>query len=126
MIMELVVWTSICLLPFLLMSLSAFTSLVKLEYVMHRAEWEADGRPGGFFWMPDAGSRTAMRSGLTRSVLSLKWLFATPPWVRADARAGRLLRRFRTCVAVWNGGLVVAFLAGAIMLSVGWFPTWLR
>ncbi len=107
----------IALLPFLIASFVAFTSLVKWEYANHRQEWEADGRPGGIFWMPPvSGFWATLRSGFARNVVSLKWLFITPPWARADARAKKLLRRLRICVAVWNCGLVAAFTAAAVGL----------
>jgi hypothetical protein len=95
----------------------AFASLVKLEHADHRPDREADGRPGGFFRRPPvSGFRAALRSGFAMNVLSLKWLFVTPSWARADARARQLLRRLRICVAVWNCGLVGAFVAAAVGL----------
>jgi hypothetical protein len=103
---------TVALLPFLIGSFVAFTSLVKLEYGSHRPEWEADGRPGGLFWRaPTSGLWQALRSGFATNVLSLKWLFITPTWARADARSQQLLRRLRICVAVWNCGVVAAFIA---------------
>lgn len=105
-------FVGVALVPFLFASFVAFTSLVKLEYADHRPEWEADGRPGGFFWRPPiSGFWASVRSGLATSVLSMKWVFITPPWARADGRAQQLLRRLRVCVAVWNGGIIAALVA---------------
>ncbi|SRR6266568_3545047 len=114
----------VVLLPFLFTSFAAFTSLVKLEYASYRAEWEADGRPGGFsFWRPPiSGFLATLRSGFSRNVLAMKWLFITPSWARADARAQQLLRRLRICVAVWNGGIVAAFVAAFVAAVVGLIP----
>ncbi len=111
----------VALLPFLVTSFVAFTSLVKLEYADHRPEWEADGRPGGFLWRPPtSGVLPGLRSGLATNALSLKWLFITPSWARADTRARQLLLRLRICVTVWNCGIVAAFVA--VVLGLLPFP----
>ena len=114
-------WMGVALLPFLIGAFAAFTSLVKLEYANHRPDWEADGCPRGFLWSPPvSGFRATLRSGFATNVVSVKWLFLTPSWARADARAQQLLRRLRICAAVWNCGLVATFVAAAAgLIPVG-------
>lgn len=41
-----------CLFPALLYGFWVFDQIVKLEYEAHRKQWEQDGRPHGFFWIP--------------------------------------------------------------------------
>ncbi len=107
------------LVPFLLAAFAAFTALVKWEYANYPGAWQTDGRPAGFFWSPVSGISARLRSGVAANVVSFKWLFVTPSWARGDRRAEQLLRRLRICVAVWNGGLVTALVAGALMIMAG-------
>src|ERR687895_125622 len=40
------------LFPVLIGAFIVFDRLVWREYVSHRAHWQADGKPQGFFWVP--------------------------------------------------------------------------
>ena len=88
--------------PLMLILLTAFfsfDSLVKLQHDRYPDAWKADGSPWGFFWRPRGGE---FAGAFWRGWLSMKWVFATPEWVRADERARLLLRRIRICVAAWT------------------------
>jgi hypothetical protein len=95
-------------LPLLLYSFLMFDRLVKAEYAMNRIDWEADGKPRGFFW--NAPECTFFRSNLARNRLSFHWLFSTPLWAMASPECQTWLRRLRICVLAWNILVVIAFL----------------
>jgi hypothetical protein len=55
----------------LLGGMVAFSALVKRQYRTHRAAWEADGRPlGYFFWNPGLGFVRTWKSEWVRQRLS--------------------------------------------------------
>lgn len=92
--------------PLIVVLLTAFVSfdlLVKLQHSRYPDAWKADGAPWGFFWRP-RGSGFA--GAFSHGWLSMKSVFVTPEWARADERARSLLRRMRVCVAVWNVGVI--------------------
>ncbi len=123
LMVTLIVLTLAILLPFLFASLLAFTRLVEWEYANHRTEWERDGRPTApFFRSPVSGWWNTLRSGFATNVVSLKWLFVTPSWIRTDARALQLLRRLRICAAVWNFGIIAALGAGWLLIAARVLP----
>ena len=64
-----------------------YDELVKRQYLIARAAWEADDRPPGFWWAGDGSS--VMRSWPRNRVL-LRWFWSTPAWVREDAEAQAL------------------------------------
>ena len=88
-----------------------FDRLVRLEYTCHRRDWEADGRPHGFFWIPrevraDSWSKKA-RSSFASRRCALAWVFVTPAWVRKDAAAKRALFWLRVLVGTWNTSILI-------------------
>lgn len=96
--------------PLVLVAFATFTSLVKWQHANHRAAWEADGRPSGYFWNPASGLFARLGAHWAMNVVMLRWLFTTPAWAEGDQRARRFLRRYRACVAIWNAGVIAAFL----------------
>jgi hypothetical protein len=91
----------------LLASFLTFDRLVYIEYKSYRRNWEADGKPHGFFWIPREVTRLGGRIiGVRSSIASQKcafvWVFSTPNWVRENESASRLLLRFRLLFGVWN------------------------
>src|SRR5688500_10529772 len=85
-----------CLLPVLIAALVVFDLLVRLEYSAHHRDWEADGRPHGFFWVPSEvtfarGWLIHLDSTVARMRKSYVWVFSTPEWVRRDRKARHLL-----------------------------------
>jgi hypothetical protein len=85
-----------------------FDQLVRLEYSSYRTNWEKDGGPAGFFWTsPEHRTfRGRLTRSLTRSRVSLTWLFTTPEWIQVDEQARRLVRRLRILVLIWNVGII--------------------
>jgi len=61
--------------------------------------------------------RDILRSGIAANVVSIKWLFVTPSWIRTDARAEQLLRRLRIRAAVWNFGVIAALGTGRLLIA---------
>ena len=99
--------------PVLIGALVVFDRLVWREYVSHRAQWEADGKPHGFFWVPPE-SRLAngwfvrFDSWVATPRSSFVWLFSTPQWAQEDRRARRLLFWLRILLLGWTAGLLGA------------------
>lgn len=85
----------------------SFDSLVKLEYSGHWDEWVSDGRPRGLLWVPIRESAPSLTAFW---FLSVRWAFVTPLWMRADARAKRLLYRYRILLAGWCIAAPLGFL----------------
>jgi hypothetical protein len=91
-----------------------FDKLVRLEYSAHRRDWEADGKPHAFFWVPrevrSGGWLIQFGSSVARMRKSYVWVFSTPEWVRKDKNARHLLYWLRILVISWNLGLISAVL----------------
>jgi hypothetical protein len=89
-----------------------FDQLVRLEYSQYRKDWDADGRPHGFFWVPSecksaGGWWVSLRSSNAFRRNMFGWLFSTPTWMRADARALKRVYLLRVLVFIWNFGLAI-------------------
>jgi|SRR6185436_3723174 len=89
-----------------------FDCLVRLEYRSYKSNWEADGRPHGFFWVPPevkrlGGWTVSFRSDFASKRCSYVWLFSTPSWVRNDVKARQLLYWLRILVIVWNTSILL-------------------
>lgn len=113
---------SICLAVLLLVNFHCWDRLLRHEQVVHRAQWEADGRPwsGYSFWTargpvesgatgePRPFDRRASRAAAVECLR--RWLTHTPAWAQADSQALRWLRRWR-CTCVGCVLLLIALLA---------------
>jgi hypothetical protein len=82
--------------------------LLKYEYRFHPDLWDADGKPSGFLWCPREAQwlYTAMRPFPP----PYKWLFITPPWIRAERRLLYKLNMIRL-LHVLGTGLGLFFFA---------------
>src|SRR5438093_6682820 len=89
------------------LSLSAMDSLIRREYELHHRDWEQDGRPIGWFFLP--AEARPFRSRFAFHFSTLVWLFSTPQWIRTDATAAALLRRLRWSTFMGNGAAIVVF-----------------
>ena len=98
-------------------SFLTFDQLVGLEYNSHRAQWEKDGKPRGFFWFPREYWRSQnvgwfnnwksqYASNWTMQRNHFIWLFSTPEWMKQDEGAQKLVKRFRVLVLIWNGSFL--------------------
>ena len=99
----------------LVAALLIFDRLVRLEYQSYRRNWEADGKPHGFFWVPPevkrwGGWAISLRSDFAFNRCSFVWLFSTPDWVRGDEEAKQLLTWLRILVLVWNLSILLSAL----------------
>ena len=83
----------------------SFDRLVRLEYACHRADWEQDGKPRGFFWVPS--ECRLFWSWLAQQRAAFVWLFQTPSWMREEQEALRWVSRLRILVCAWNIGIIV-------------------
>jgi hypothetical protein len=89
-----------------------FDQLVRLEYSQHRKEWDADGKPHGFFWIPSesksaGGWLVSFRSSKGFHRVVLAWLFSTPIWMRRDIRALKRVYLLRALAFIWNFGIAI-------------------
>src|SRR6267142_272949 len=69
--------------------------LVRLEYSNWRIEWQKDGRPHGYFFIPPetksfGGLLVSLRSSRALRTLTLEWTFKTPEWMAQQEGARRL------------------------------------
>ena len=93
--------------PVLIYAFVLLDGLIRTEYEVDRAAWEADGKPAGFFWRsPEC---TWWRSYMARNRIAFTWLFKTPSWVARAAHGRSQLGRLRIAVLVWNLAIVVGF-----------------
>jgi len=110
------------LVPVLLVAFWTFDQLVRLEYHSYRMNWEADGKPYGFFFVPAeckarGGLIVSFRSSFASHRCAFGWLFSTPQWVKDDAKAKRLLLWMRVTVIVWNVGILGGFVLPMLLQS---------
>ncbi len=75
-----------------------FDKLVRLQYASHRAKWEGDGRPRGFFFRPPeirvlGGLFVTRSSSWAFQKCSFHWVLSTPEWMRQDPWALRVVVR---------------------------------
>lgn len=101
------------LFPILIAAFIVFDKLIWLEYFEHKRNWEEDGKPHGFFWVPPesrfaGGLLVRFGSSAAQQRKAVGWLFSTPRWMRPDPRARRLVLWFRVLALSWIVGLVSA------------------
>lgn len=96
-----------------------YDKLLRLQYEEHREAWEQDGRPSGAFWRPK--EPRGLRSWLAFQRTYFKWTWKTPEWARDDAKALRLLRRWRIIqlggLATWLVFAVAFVLHGLAIMN---------
>jgi len=102
----------LCVAPVLFSALFMYDRLFRLEYTSYRRNWEADGQPHGFFWVPSevkkfGGLLIKGRSSLASRRCAFVWLFSTPHWARSDEEARRLLFWIRLLLGIANIGLLL-------------------
>jgi hypothetical protein len=109
------------LISVLLGAFLTFDQLIRLEYNSYRAQWEDDGTPRGFFWVPREYWRiqspswfgrwkSQYKSSWSMQKANLFWLFSTPLWIKNDEKAKKLLKRMRVLVLIWNGSFLLGFI----------------
>jgi len=92
------------LLPFLIGAFITFNQIIKVQYKENKNEWEASGRPCGFFWKP---KEIKWPQGyIARNRLAFIWLFKTPDWIKNNDRIKKDLSRLRLLVLIWNLGII--------------------
>jgi hypothetical protein len=62
--------------------------IIRREYREHRAEWEKDGKPIGFFWSPEEGS--FFTGSFARNRTAFWWMILPPAWAKSDRGVRRL------------------------------------
>ena len=115
-----IIFTSIVLLWFLALIASGvlFDRLVMVEYFNHRYQWELDGKPTGFFWVPEGA--TVFHGRIVRLTSSFAgrhawrvWLWSTPAWMKRDRKTLRLLHWWR---GLFIGSQIVVVVTVAVLV----------
>ncbi|HEY0051763.1 MAG TPA: hypothetical protein VGB68_20870 [Pyrinomonadaceae bacterium] len=109
-------------LPFILWILFTFylfDRVVKFEFGNYRKYWIADGKPIGFFWVPEEARGEFLRlpkisSSIKRTRFASRWIYTTPSWARGDAQAKRILLQYKL-TAIFP---LVAFLVWIIFVFI--------
>jgi hypothetical protein len=106
----------ILLFPVAIAAFIVFDQIVRLEYSYYRKNWEADGKPHGFFWVlaeskAAGGWLVCLGSSFAMQRRTFGWLFSTPEWMWRDKRARRLVFWLRVLVLTWNVGILGAVTA---------------
>jgi hypothetical protein len=83
-----------------LFSFYLFDRVVKFEYRNYRKYWIDDGKPIGFFWVPEEARGKFLRmpnirSGFARSRFASYWIYITPEWTKGDAQATKVLLQYK-------------------------------
>jgi hypothetical protein len=84
----------------------AFDTLLRHQYKSHRASWEQDGQPTGYFFVPEGtldwkhvflGSPRGptLHNKRAGARIQHRWLLDTPEWAKTDSRALQLLFQYR-------------------------------
>lgn len=81
-----------------------FDCLVRWEYDHHRDQWEAHGRPRGFYWKPQERSST-----WAQQWLGLVWTWKAPKWILENPSASRWLLQYRI-IGVASQAAILGFL----------------
>jgi hypothetical protein len=86
-----------------------FDKLVRLQYASHRAKWEEDGKPRGYFFRPPetkalGGPFVTQSSAWAFQKCSILWVLSTPEWMQQDRQALRLVYRLRVLTVVSSAG----------------------
>ncbi len=84
-----------------LVSFRLFDRLLRLEHDLHPTEWERDGAPVGYFWVPPGTSVLPFSGSWRRGLVASKWTFRTPTWAAQDSNAKNLLIKFRIFDAIF-------------------------
>ncbi len=114
---------AICFFVMLAASFFLYDQLVRLEYEEQRDKWEADGKPMGYFWMPDeaksfGGLLPKWSRQFTRDTSFLLWLSETPEWMKNEPKALSKLKWCRVLFVVGMMGGMGAVIAGIALSSV--------
>jgi len=87
-------------------SMVRFDRLLQHEHRHHPDQWDADGKPTGYFWMPEG---TPLRMNPAGGRIATAWLFRkAPQWIESDEVGFRLLHAFRTIGRLAIASLLLA------------------
>ncbi|MEL6349308.1 MAG: hypothetical protein AAFV53_39770 [Myxococcota bacterium] len=92
---------------FLLQGRRQFDTLVRWLHEHHPSQWEASGKPIGFFWQPEAGATWAEGSR-ARSQCFRSWMRTDPDWMTDQPTLQRTLRWARINLVISYTGFGIA------------------
>jgi hypothetical protein len=105
--------TLVAYLVALLYSFVMFDRLLRLEYDEHRAAWEQDGCPRGFFFHPPGIAFWQSRLAFYR--VAFLWPLRRPAWVGESTDAAVSLRQLRTSLIAGCAALAVMMVSLILM-----------
>ena len=107
-IVFLIVWIVIVIGAFL-----TFDRLLYLQYSLYRKQWEQDGKPYGFFWIPPVLRRSGFwgfpLNSLAHRRVIFHWFFGTPRWIRDSPEARLWLYAWRSLMVLANAFILLPF-----------------
>lgn len=81
----------------LIKSFCLFDHILKYQFRVHHEAWVADGKPAGYFWIPE--TKPTINDCRIRNVLYAKYLLKTPVWIRTNNER-TMITRYRICGAI--------------------------
>lgn len=85
-----------------------FDQILRKEHGDYRQSWEQDGKPIGFFWIPEGGK--ILEGSFARSGLFFKWAFSLPHWAAPRTDLVPLFRELRRTLAIGVGIWIVSMI----------------
>ena len=104
---------------FLLQGRRQFDELLRALHAEHRALWEAQGRPMGFFWQPETDSPSWAEGTRARTACFWAWMRATPAVLQDKPALRRHLWWSRLNILLSYVGF---FLSGLALIYLHFFP----
>jgi hypothetical protein len=92
-------------------SFKLWDELSELVYTRHRDQWEALGRPLGYFWRPDEKGVSTLGGMAARRKLTSAWLAETPDWMPEDGPERVKLAAWRVTLWISWGGIALVGVA---------------
>jgi hypothetical protein len=116
--MTLAIVLAVSLPPFvglLLVSFRLFDQLLRIQVSEARAEWEAFGRPSGYFWKPIGSEPLTLRE---KGYIWTHWFWNRPLWVDSTAGSSRVYARFIIMAWLATLAFMPVFLAACLITTM--------
>ena len=83
-----------------LVSFGLFDRILRFQVENFQSDWEKEGKPIGFFWIPEDSS--FISGSFQRSVRLLSWTFWSEPWMKNEPTVKKTALVMRSCIfAFW-------------------------
>jgi hypothetical protein len=93
----------------LLIGFILFDRVLKFQHSNHRSTWKSDGKPIGFFWIPEGSS--FLQGSFQRNIQALSWTFGNQEWMEKEPSVLKKLWIMRACIfSAWLLMILLAVL----------------